>query len=123
MNQNETEFKNFGLCDIDKRIRNNILRLRSLRNLSQRQLGHLSGIAHIGQIESGHASAGKQVVCKLAKALHVDPSELYLPEDQFADTVGEIARTCAVLSKDGQGIILNLARDMAAYELRKKWGE
>ena len=40
-----------------------------------------------------------------------------------SDIVAEIAKTCSVLSKDGQAIVLNLARDLAAYELRKKWRE
>jgi transcriptional regulator with XRE-family HTH domain len=122
MNQNETKFKSNRLCDIDKRIRKNIVRLRCLRNLSQRQLGLLSGVGHIGQIESGHAKAAKQVVCKLAEALNIDPSEFYLPESG-SDIVAEIAKACSVLSTDGQALILNLARDLAAYELRKKWGE
>jgi hypothetical protein len=58
----------------------------------------------------------------LAEALDVDPSEFYMPESG-PEIVAEIAKACSVLSKDGQGIILNLARDLAAYELRKKWGE
>jgi len=93
-----------------------------MKNLSQRQLGHLSGVPYIGQIESGHASAGKQVVCRMAEALNVDPSEFYMPEEG-PDTVTEIARACSVLSKNGQSIILTLAKEMAIYELRRKWEE
>jgi transcriptional regulator with XRE-family HTH domain len=122
MPQNETPFKNSILCDIDKRIRDNIFRLRSLKNLSQRQLGIMSGVAHIGQIEAGHACAGKHVVCKLAKALNVDPSEFYVPECT-ADTVAEIARVCSTLSKDGQAHILEMVKSLAVLEARLKWRE
>lgn len=123
MVQNETQFKNNRLCDIDKRIRNNLIRLRTARNLSQRCLANLSGIKHIGQIESGHSHVGKQVVLKLAQALDVDPVEFFAPEKPERDTLGEIIVTCAGMSDDAQRLILDMAKMVATYEMRLKWRE
>lgn len=122
MVKNETQFKNIGKCDIDNRIRCNLSRLRRLKNLSQRQLGHLSGIQYIGQIESGHASVGKDVVSRMAKALQVDVSEFYRPEEG-PDTITEITRACSILSKEAQAHILDVVKSMVVYETRISWRE
>jgi len=98
------------------------VRLRCLKKLSQRQLGHLSGVPYIGQIESGHASVGKDVVSRMAKALQVDVSEFYRPEEG-SDTITEISRACSVLSKEAQAHVLEVVKSLAVYETRVKWRE
>lgn len=123
MLHNETKFKNYKKCDIDNRIRKNLIRLRMIFHLSQRELAKLSGIPHIGQIESGHAGVGKQVVCKLAETINVDPSEFYAPETSGNGTVDKIAEACKGLSGEGQALVLALVNDLAAYEMRLKWRE
>jgi len=123
MLHNETKFNNYKKCDIDNRIRKNLVRLRNLFQLSQRELARLSGITHIGQIESGHAGIGKQVVCKLAETINVDPSEFYAPEAPSYNTVAKIAEACKSLSGEGQALVLALVKDLAAYEMRRKWRE
>ena len=122
MTKNETVFNKSGKCDIDNRIRSNLVRLRGLKNLSQRQLGHLSGVPYIGQIESGHASVGKDVVSRMAKALQVDISEFYRPEE-VSDTIAEITRACSSLSREAQVHVLDVVKSLAVYEARIKWRE
>ena len=122
MTKNETVFNNSGKCDIDNRIRSNLVRLRGLKNLSQRQLGQLSGVPYIGQIESGHASVGKDVVSRMAKALQVDISEFYRPEE-VSDTIAEITRACSSLSREAQVHVLDVVKSLAVYEARIKWRE
>lgn len=123
MLHNETKFKNYKKCDIDNRIRKNLVRLRNVFQLSQRELADLSGVSHIGQIESGHAGIGKQVVCKLSETLGVDPSEFYAPEPDSNATVDKITEACKTLSAEGQALVLALIKDLAAYEVRLKWRE
>jgi len=122
MSQNETDFKNIRLCDIDRRIKNNLIRLRMASNLTQQALSDLSGVSHIGQIEAGHAKAGKQVVGKLARALRIDPLEFYLPENSH-DTLKEINRVCAGLSRETQTHVLEMVKSLSVLETRIKWGE
>ena len=119
----ETNFNNYKKCDIDNRIRKNLVRLRKLFRLSQRELAKLSGVPHIGQIESGHAGIGKKVVCKLAETINVDLSELYAPETDDNATVDKIIEACKTLSGEGQALVLALVKDLAAYEVRLKWRE
>jgi len=123
MLQNETNFKNNKLCDIDTRIKKNLIRLRMARNLTQRRLADLSGIRHIGQIESGHAHIGKRVVLKLAYALDVDPVEFFLPEEVSRNTLGEIMETCSGLSEEARMLVLDMAKSIAVYEMRLNWRE
>ncbi|OPY14657.1 MAG: helix-turn-helix protein [Syntrophus sp. PtaB.Bin138] len=122
MSQNETDFKNIKLCDIDRRIQNNLIRLRMARNLTQQALSDLSGVSHVGQIEAGHAKAGKQVVSKLARALQIDPLEFYLP-DNSPDMLKEITQACAGLSTETQAHVLEMVKSLAVLETRINWRE
>lgn len=47
--------------------------------LTQRELSRLSGVArsHISSIEAGEANPTIDVICKLAKALKVEPQNLF----------------------------------------------
>jgi transcriptional regulator with XRE-family HTH domain len=119
----ETKLNNYKKCDIDKRVRKNLVRLRKQFRLSQRELANLSGVSYIGQIESGHGGIGKQVVCKLAETLNIDPSEFYAPEISDSETIAKIAEACKTLSVEGQALVLELVNDLAAYEMRLKWRE
>lgn len=122
MHQNETGFKNHKKCDIDKRIRDNIIRLRQDRNLSQREFGALTGIPHIAQIETGRAGVGKLVVCKMAQALDIDVSEFYVDTYQ-TDPVKEIARVCSSLTRESQQYVLDTVKGLAVLEQKLKWRE
>ena len=65
---------------MDKRIRANLIRLRTEACLDQNCLTKKSGVAHIAQIESGARPAGKNTIVKLADALGVDIVEFFRPE-------------------------------------------
>jgi transcriptional regulator with XRE-family HTH domain len=58
--------------------RENLVKLRRRKALSQRELGRMAGLAHdtIGQIERGERNAQMKTIRKLAEALGVEPYEL-----------------------------------------------
>lgn len=58
--------------------RENLVKLRRRKALSQRDLGRAAGLAHdtIGQIERGERNAQMKTIRKLADALGVEPHEL-----------------------------------------------
>ena len=62
---------------------NRLRRLRRKRALSQRDLSHITGIAHdsISQLETGKREAQPKTIRKLAEALGVEPSELMKEEE------------------------------------------
>lgn len=79
------------VSSLNERIGANLKRLRRKNKLTQFELSSLSGIGHIGQIESGASTAGKEILVKLANALKVDVIEFYLPID---------AKTLEILETD-----------------------
>jgi transcriptional regulator with XRE-family HTH domain len=62
---------------------NRLRQLRRERALSQRDLSHITGIAHdsISQLETGKREAQPKTIRKLAEALGVEPSELMKEEE------------------------------------------
>jgi transcriptional regulator with XRE-family HTH domain len=58
-----------------KRVRH----LRALRGVSQEQFAHEAGIdrSYVGGVERGERNPSLQNICRIAKALHVVPAELF----------------------------------------------
>ncbi|MDP4119649.1 MAG: helix-turn-helix transcriptional regulator [Bacillota bacterium] len=57
----------------------NVWKIRTQKGLSLRELAKRSGVSktHIDNIESGKTMPTIDIICKIAKALEVDPRELY----------------------------------------------
>lgn len=109
--------------DIDNRIRENLHRLRLERGLSIHDLGKLSRVPYINRIESGQKPAGKHVVIRLAEALKVDIVEFYRPTKKPPPRAEQVMQIFGVLSQEGQTHLLEVAKSIAAYEMRLKWRE
>jgi transcriptional regulator with XRE-family HTH domain len=60
--------------------RENLVRLRRRKALSQRELGRAAGLAH-DTIERGERNAQMKTIRKLAEALGVEPYELMAGND------------------------------------------
>ena len=60
-----------------------IREIREKQSLSQEKLSKLSGVSssHIGYIENGEREPTISVLCKIAKALHVDIKDLFKYEE------------------------------------------
>jgi transcriptional regulator with XRE-family HTH domain len=108
---------------IDRRIRANLIRLRLRAGLDQNALARKSGVTHIAQIESGHRSAGKEVLSKLADVLGVDIYEFFLPEnirtvkDDSEKVFLELLSSC---STEGRKIIMDTLITVLKYEKKGK---
>jgi transcriptional regulator with XRE-family HTH domain len=120
MLKNETKLEKSG---IDKRISENIKRLRKERGISSAQLGRLCGIPWLSRVESGKKAIGKQGLVKLARCLDVDISEFYrnIPQNQSRREL--LLQVFDVLTAEGQALIIEQAKSLAVYEARMKWRE
>jgi transcriptional regulator with XRE-family HTH domain len=67
------------MADINEQVGFNIRAIREARGLSQEELGDLAGLhrAYIGQIERGEKNIGLKNLEKIAKALGVNPREIF----------------------------------------------
>ena len=65
--------------ELIQKFGNNLRRLREQKNLSQEELCYLANLSknQIGNIERGEVNATISTVFALAKALHLDISELF----------------------------------------------
>jgi len=108
---------------INKRISENIRRLRKERGISSARLGRLCGIPWISRVESGKKAIGKQGLVKLARCLGVDISEFYrnIPHNQSRREL--LLQVFDVLTAEGQSLLIEQAKSLAAYEARMKWRE
>lgn len=113
-----TKLKN---CAIDTRVRQNITRLRRERGMSIQDLARLSGVPYLSRIEHGSKAIGKQGLIKLAQALNVDIAELYRPDR--SNRADQLVQVFEQLSAEGQSLLLETAKSIAAYEMRLKWRE
>ena len=69
---------------VTARFGRRVRQLRLARGLTQEELGKAAGLdpKHVGVIERGVKSSSFDAVSRLAKALHVDVHELFLPDGQ-----------------------------------------
>jgi len=109
--------------DINYRIRENLQRIRKERGLSMQALGKMSGIPYLSRIESGKKRAGKQVVTRLAEALNVDIAEFYRAPGKPMARAEQMLRIFETLTHEGQTLLIEAAKSIAAYEMRLKWRE
>lgn len=120
MLKNKTELE---LCDINYRIRENLQRIRKEHGLSIQALGRMTGIPYLSRIEGGKKRAGKQVVTRLAEALNVDIAEFYRSPRKPAARAEHLLQIFETLSQEGQTLLIEAAKSIAAYETRLKWRE
>ncbi|MHC1697734.1 MAG: helix-turn-helix domain-containing protein [Geobacteraceae bacterium] len=100
-----------------------MLRLRKEQGLSVHDLGRLSGIPYVNRLESGKKRAGKHVVIRLAEALNVDIAEFYRSPGKPAARSEQLLHIFETLSQEGQTLLIETAKSIAAYETRLKWRE
>jgi transcriptional regulator with XRE-family HTH domain len=93
---------------IDDIFRANLIRLRQKAGLSQRELSVKAKVPHLGAIETGSASAGKDVLIKLSNALKVSPGEFYR-EDVDASQA-ELRAIYYGMPPEGRETLLQIAR-------------
>jgi transcriptional regulator with XRE-family HTH domain len=113
------KFGNMTKIGIDKRFRANLIRLRMAAGLDQNGLAKRSGVSHIAQIESGARPIGKNVMTKLAKALDVDISEFFTPDNKVTalrDSKLMLLELFTSLSPSGQRLIEEMVVSMLKYE-------
>jgi transcriptional regulator with XRE-family HTH domain len=102
--------------DIDERFRHNLIRLRRLRGLTQRELADKSGVNNIGQIESGARGAGKDAWARLATVLEVDISEFFRPErDDLLKPESALLRMFGTLTPAGRWFIVDVIKAFMRY--------
>ena len=63
------------------RVGKHVQRLRRARGFSQERLAELAGNTgkHIGQVERGEVNVGLDILTRIARALSVDPGDLFVP--------------------------------------------
>lgn len=63
------------------RVGKQVQRLRTSRGFSQERLAELVGNTgkHIGQVERGEVNVGIDILTRIARALSVDPGDLFVP--------------------------------------------
>ena len=77
----------------EQQIRNlvsyNLKRLRNIQNSSQLSLSLSAGLTHnfINDIENCKKGISGKTLAKLCAALHVEPYQLFMPEDKIDNTV------------------------------------
>ncbi|MFW5967924.1 MAG: helix-turn-helix domain-containing protein [Persicimonas sp.] len=72
-------------CNARQLVRINVRRLRQEADLSQRELSEIASIdrTHLARLETEAINVSLNVLAKLARALEVDPRELFCPREEW----------------------------------------